>query len=61
VLARVSGRGKTSGLDLGEIRAEGAALFHMCGGKVTRFAQYNDREHAFADLGLATEGGSPDS
>ena len=49
----MSGRGTTSGLDLGAIRAEGAALFHVRGGKVTRLFQYNNRERALADLGLA--------
>jgi SnoaL-like domain len=36
VLTRRSGRGKTSGLELGQIRPEGAALFHVRAGKVTR-------------------------
>jgi ketosteroid isomerase-like protein len=48
-----SGRGKTSGLELGQMRSEGAALFHVRGRKVTRLVIYADREGAFADLGLA--------
>jgi ketosteroid isomerase-like protein len=55
-------RGKASGLELGGVmRVEGASLFHLCGGKVTRLVQYRNRDRAFADLGLAPEGGSPDT
>jgi ketosteroid isomerase-like protein len=52
VLHDYSGRGKTSGLELGQMRAKGAALYHIRGGKVTKLVGYFDREHAFADLGL---------
>jgi ketosteroid isomerase-like protein len=55
VLSHYSARGKTSGLELGQIRAKGAGLFHVRGGKVTKLVIYFDREHAFADLGLAPE------
>ena len=48
-----SGRGKTSGLELGQIRANGVHLFHVRGGKVTRFVFYWNRERALADLGLS--------
>jgi ketosteroid isomerase-like protein len=55
VLTRNTGRGKTSGLELGEMRTHGATLFHVRDGKVTRLVVYTDRERAFADLGLAPE------
>jgi ketosteroid isomerase-like protein len=53
VLARFGGRGKTSGLEIGQMGTKGAVLFHVSGGKVTRGVLYFDREHAFADLGLS--------
>jgi ketosteroid isomerase-like protein len=40
-LVHVSGRGKTSGLDIGQMRGKGAAaLFDVRGGKVTRLVFY---------------------
>ena len=53
VLVHLSGRGKTSGLELGQMQAKGASLFHIRDGKVTRLVAYWDRERALADLGLA--------
>jgi ketosteroid isomerase-like protein len=53
-----SGRGKSSGLELGQMRAKAATLFHVRGGKVSRLVIYFDRERAVADLGLAPEAGS---
>jgi ketosteroid isomerase-like protein len=49
---RQSGRGKTSGLDLGQIQSNAAMLFHICDGKVTSIVIYFDRDRALADLGL---------
>ena len=51
VLLDNSGRGKTSGIDLHQVRG-GATLFHLCDGKVTRVVTYWDRDRALADLGL---------
>jgi hypothetical protein len=58
VLVDWRGRGKTSGLELGQMRAKGADVVHVRAGKVTRLVTYRDR--ALADLGLAPETGFPD-
>jgi ketosteroid isomerase-like protein len=52
VLYRRTGRGKRSGLEIGEVQSEGANVFHLDGGKVTKMVRYWDRERALADLGL---------
>jgi ketosteroid isomerase-like protein len=52
VLARFSGRGRKSGLDLAQMSDKGAGLFHVRDGKVTRHVVYLERRRAFADLGL---------
>ena len=53
VLYHIRGRGKRNGLEAEQIRTEGAQLFHLRDGKVTKLVQYLDRGHAFADLGLS--------
>jgi ketosteroid isomerase-like protein len=58
VLTEVSGRGKTSGLDLTRTPAQGAHLLHIRGGQVTLSAFYWDRDRALADLGLAAKDSS---
>ena len=45
-------RGKKSGLDLGHLRGEGAAIFQLRGGKVTRLVHYYDRTRALEAVGL---------
>jgi ketosteroid isomerase-like protein len=52
VLCHGVGRGKTSGLELGQMRTHGANLFHLCAGKVSRLVVYFDRERALAELVL---------
>ena len=48
----LSGRGKTSGLEVRQMPAQSVNLFHVRNGKVTRFVGYWDRDRALADLGL---------
>jgi hypothetical protein len=52
VLDHERGRGKLSGLEIGDVKAEGASLFHIRYGKVTGLVIYWDRHRALADLGL---------
>ena len=59
VLLQFSARGRTSGLEVGQVRTQGAVVYHVRGGKVMRLVRYFDRERALADLGLRPEGGSP--
>jgi ketosteroid isomerase-like protein len=54
VLGHYSGHGKTSGVELGEMRTDVAALFQLREGKVTRLSLWRDRDRALADLGLET-------
>ena len=49
VLLHTTARGKTSGVEIEQMRAN---LFHIRGGKVTRLLHYWDRDRALADLGL---------
>ena len=58
VLVQLSGRGKTSGLEIGRTRARQPNLFHVRGGKVSRVVIYLDNERALAELGLAPDTGS---
>lgn len=55
VLARNTGRGKASGLDVEQIQHKTANLLQFRDGRVTRLVMYFDRDRALADLGLAPE------
>jgi ketosteroid isomerase-like protein len=55
VLVRYSGRGRTSGMEIANVRTTGATLFRISGDKVTRLVFYLDRDRALADLGLAPD------
>jgi ketosteroid isomerase-like protein len=48
----MSGRGRVSGLEVGQTEATGAALFELRDGRVKRLAVYFDPDRALADLGL---------
>jgi hypothetical protein len=61
VFARMSGRGRTSGLDLAQMQNRGATLFHLRGANVKRLTLYWDRQLAFTDLGLSPEGDAGDT
>jgi ketosteroid isomerase-like protein len=58
VLNHFGGHGKTSGLELEQMGARAAYLFHLKDGRVSRVVYYTEREGAFAELGLAPEAGS---
>jgi ketosteroid isomerase-like protein len=52
VLAHTVARGKTSGVDLGQMLTKGANVFHVRDGKIAKLVVYLDRARALADLGL---------
>jgi ketosteroid isomerase-like protein len=58
VLDHATGRGRTSGAELGGAAARYTHLLHVRDGKVTRFVGYFDRDRAFADLGLTPDTGT---
>jgi len=55
VLTRSSAHGKAGGVVVGQMRAKGAAVYHVNGGKVTKLVYYWDRDRALADVGLAQD------
>jgi len=52
VLFHFSARGKTSGLEVEQLRTKGASMFHLRDGQVTRLVQYLDRERGLEAAGL---------
>ena len=52
VRAGVTGRGRTSGVDLSRTGAQTATVFHLDGDQVVRLHFYIDGEEALDDLGL---------
>jgi hypothetical protein len=52
VFITATGRGKTSGMAVEQMRAKGAHLLRLRDGKVVSLIFYWDRERALADLGL---------
>jgi ketosteroid isomerase-like protein len=53
VLLHVIGHGKSSGVELGQMRTRAANLFHVRGGKVTRLVLWQDQARGLAELGLS--------
>lgn len=50
ILTTNTGRGKTSGMEVGRIATQGANVLHLRDGKVTKLVAYWDRERARAEL-----------
>ena len=53
VIVQLSGRGKTSGLDVAQTGSRAANIFHARERKVRKLVIYWDGDRALADLGLA--------
>ena len=55
MLSRYKGRGKTSGLELGQVGTEGAAIYYLRDGKVTKIVRYLNRDHGLAEVGVTPD------
>ncbi len=55
-LVSFSGRGRTSGLELGRMDTKNACVFDIDDGRVSRLLLYWDRDRMLADLGLVQAG-----
>jgi ketosteroid isomerase-like protein len=55
VFTRIDGRGKASGVALGQMHGRSVTLFHVRSGRVTRLVVYWNADRARTDLGLAPE------
>ena len=53
VVQRFAGRGKTSGLEIGQVWTKAASVFRIREGKVTELLLYTDHRRALADLRLS--------
>jgi hypothetical protein len=53
VIFRFVGTGRSSGIDLAQVRANGAHLFQIRGDRVSKLVNYAEAAQAFADLGAA--------
>jgi ketosteroid isomerase-like protein len=60
VLLRRTGRGKTSGLEIDQMRTQGASVFHVRDGKVTRLVFLVDRSRGLDDLDVDQKGAAAD-
>ena len=56
-----TGRGRTSGLEVGQIGSRAATLFQILDGRVVKLVLYWDRDRALADLGLAPGAGAAEA
>jgi ketosteroid isomerase-like protein len=61
VLLHIIGRGKSSGVQLGQVRTKAANLFHVRDRKVTRLVIWADQERGLTDLALSEQDAHADS
>ena len=61
VLCRFAGRGRTSGVEVGQMWTKGASLFHIRNGRVTKLLLYTDYQRTLADLDLSEQDAHADS